>query len=216
MLLRMSDDLDPRERAFAALVPLAPTVAKVLAQVDVRVADDTVRNAAARASWTSTQRKTCAGYSRFCWATDGLKAGLHLINNVSYISILSQERSNLFLWQVDAWLTVRVKSEPSELAYEATEPLFPRDSTVADQTVCLSWDITMSHTIRDARFVSVHDCMPWSITLAELLGAFGDSGPPRGGTTVTPLKPRRPGGPGVRSNRPRRSADDDADTPQPD
>lgn len=212
MLPVMLDLSDPRERAFAALVPLAPTVADVLAQVDLRVADDAVRNTVARGVWTPTQRKTSAGYGRFCWAIYALKEGFRIVSNVSYRSSPSQEASNLFLWQVGDFLTLRVKSEPSELVYEATEPLFSRTSTLADETVCLSWEVTLRQTIRDPHFVSVHDRSPWSISLAELLVAQGGSGGPGGsGVPVTPLPPRRPGGPGVSSRR-EVVRDDDADS----
>jgi hypothetical protein len=197
---------DPRERAFSALQPLAPTINRVLGGVNVRVADDETRNASARAQWTLTQRKTTSGYGRFCWTIDGLKTGLLPFADVSYVSNPGQEASNLFLWQI-GWLTLRVKSEPSELAAEATEPMFARNSTIADETVCLSWEVSQRQAIRDARFVSVHDRFPWSITLAELLapGADGDSD---GSGGVTPLRPR-PGGPLVSSNRPGRAADAD-------
>ena len=214
MLLTMPDLSDPRERAFAALVPLAPTVADVLSRVDVRTADDIARNAAARASWTPTQRKTSAGYVRFCDAIDGLKTGLEMAPSAVFTSTASQEASNLFFWQVDGWLTLRVKSEPTELAYEATEPLFARHESAADQTVCLSWTITPRSTIRDARFVSVHQHTPWSISLVELLAAPSDADDGSSGSVV-PLRPRRPGGPSVSSNRPAHAADD-ADVPSSD
>lgn len=206
----MANFVDPRERAFDALIPVAPTVDRVLTEVDACVVDDAARNARARARWTSAQRKTTAGYGRFCWTIDGLKDGLRLVDTVSYISTPSQEANNLFLWRVDGWLTIRVKSEPSELAYEATEPLFPRETTAGDETVCLSWAITPQQMIRDPRFVSVHDYTAWSISLAELLRASDDDSDASPGV-ITPLPPRRPG-PGVSSNLPRRPAEDDVDT----
>ena len=180
----------------------------------MRVADDVVRNAISRASWTPTQRKTTAGYARFCEAIYGLKDNLKSIPAVSYVSTASQEASNLFLWQIGSSLTLRVKSEPSELSAEATEPLFARQSSDADETVCLSWEITSRQTIRDAHFASVHDRYPWRISLAELLAAFGDEdGDTPSGPRLVPLRPRRPGGPGVSSNRPRRENEDTHDAP---
>jgi hypothetical protein len=206
MLQGMPDLSDPRERAFAALQPLAQTIDRVLAEVNVRVAADETLNASARSQWTPTQRKTTSGYGRFCWTIDGLKTGLLPLGDVSYVSTPGQEASNLFLWQV-GWLTLRVKSEPSELAAEATEPMFARNSTIADETVCLSWEVSQRQTIRDARFVSVHDRFPWSITLAELLAVSGEADPDGSGG-VTPLRPR-PGGPLVSSNRPGRAPEAD-------
>lgn len=202
----MTDPLDPRERAFVALVPLAPVVARVLADVDAQVAKDATRNAVARVGWTPTQRKTNSGYCRFCDAIRGLRAGFEPIGSVSFVSSASQEASNLFFWQVQGWLTVRVKSEPCELAYEATEPLLARDSSPSDETVCLSWETSPSQTIRDARFVSVHRLTPWSISLVELLAAPGDSDGHAG--TISPFRPRTPGGPAVSSKRSDRVADE--------
>jgi hypothetical protein len=139
---------------------------------------------------------------------------LEPIGTVSYVSTPSEEASNIFLWRVDSWLTLRVKSEPSELAYEATEPLFARDVSGSDLTVCLSWETSQRQTIRDARFVSVHDMSPWSITLVELLadqsGSDGSSG------TIAPLPPRGPRGPNVKSNRPPRPAEDESLSPSSD
>jgi len=214
MLRSMLDFPDPRERAFAALQPLAPTIARVLGDVDARVAADVARNATAWAGWTPAQRKTHAGYGRFCDTIHGLRVQLEPIGKVSFVSTASQEASNLFFWQVSEWLTLRVKSEPSELAYEATEPMFPRNTSVADQTVCLSWELSSQQTIRDARFVSVHRVSPWSITLLELLAAPGDADD--GSSVVMPLSPRRPNGPAVSSKRSDRAVDDDADAPSVD
>ena len=205
----MADLLDPRERAFAALRPLAPIIARAMGDVDARVAADAERNAAAWAPWHPAQRKTHGGYGRFCDATHCLKTAFDPVGQVSFISTASQEASNLYFWQVAGWLTLRVKSEPSELAYEATEPLFGRGSSPADESVCLTWEITPSKAIRDARFVSLHRVAPWSITLHELLAAPGDADGTAG--VVVPIDPRRPSGPPVRSSRPARPAETDTD-----
>jgi hypothetical protein len=163
--------IDPRERAFKALLPVAEAVHRVLGEADAAVAADGQRNSSARAAWTPAQRKTSTGYSRFCWVVDGLKVALPSIPGVAYVSTTVQEASNLFLWQAAPFLTLRVKSEPSELAIEKTESMFRRTPTAADETVCLSWDISAAHAIRDPRFVSVHHRDPWSISLMELLAA---------------------------------------------
>jgi hypothetical protein len=95
------------------------------------------------------------------------------------------------------------------LAYEATEPLFARGHTTADETVCLTWEVTPNQTIRDARFVSLHRVAPWSITLLELLAAPRDADGTAG--VVVPIGPRLPSGPPVRSSRPERLAEADTD-----
>lgn len=205
----MADLPDPRERAFVALRPLAPIIARALGDVDARVAADAERNAAAWGSWHPAQRKTHAGYGRFCDATHCLRTALEPVRQVSFISTASQEASNLYFWQVADWLILRVKSEPSELAYEATEPLFARSSSTADETVCLTWEVAPHQTIRDARFVSLHRVAPWSITLLELLAAPSDGDGTAG--VVVPIGPRLPSGPPVRSSRPDRPAEADTD-----
>ncbi|MEJ7787751.1 MAG: hypothetical protein WKF96_23360 [Solirubrobacteraceae bacterium] len=146
--------------------------------------------------------------------TRGVVGGARGPQAVAFPTTPSQEASNLFFWQVDGWLTLRVKSDPTDLHYEPTQPLFPRGITPADATVCLSWEITPRQTIRDPRFVSVHRVSPWSISLVELLAA-GDDSDSTGGV-LTPLGPRRPGGPSVTSARPPRVAEDDIDAPSTD
>lgn len=163
--------IDPRERAFEALLPVAAAVYSVLGDADAAIVADGERNSMSRAAWTPAQRKTSAGYSRFCWVVDGLKVALPSIPGVAYVSTTVQEASNLFLWQVAPFLTLRVKSEPSELAIEQTESMFRRAPTAGDETVCLSWDVSSAHAICAPRFVSVHHRDPWSISLTELLAA---------------------------------------------
>jgi hypothetical protein len=191
---------DPRERAFTALLPLAHAIHRVIGDADAAVLADAERNAHARAAWTATQRKTSAGFSRFCWVIDGLKVVLSSVPGVTFISTTVQETSNLFLWQVAPFLTLRVKSEPAELAVERTEPLFGRLPSTADETVCLTWDVSPAMTIRDPRFASVHDRDPWSISLMELLAAPGN---------VVGIGARKPPVELVRSKRPTDPSADD-------
>lgn len=203
----MSSPIDPRERAFEALLPVAPVIQRVLGRVDEEILADIERNLAARAGWTAPQRKTQLGYTRFCEAVTGCKSELPAQPGVSYISTPVDEASNRFLWQLGGFLTLRIKSEPSDLHVERTEPMFARNASLADQTVCLSWDVTGKGTIINARFVSVHDIDPWSITLVELLAA---------GTNLPSIGGDRPGGgPRVSSTRPKQDEEraDAPDTP---
>jgi hypothetical protein len=164
----MIEVADPRERAFNALIPIAPTVSDVLKHVRGLVVEDDRRNAAARAGWTHPQRASTSGYARFCWTVEGLRVAFSRLDSVSYASTPAQETRNLFLWQVAPRLTFRVKREPSDIVGMGPPQLFSIAPSEADSTVCLAWSTRLNRQIDNVRFVNTHGD-PWSITLAELL-----------------------------------------------
>lgn len=160
---------DPRERAFDALLPIAPVLDDVLQRVQRFVDDDDELNAKARATWTAPQRAGTTGLSRFNWAVAELRLALRKLDSVSYVSTPTQEASNIFLWQIAPQLTLRVKREPAEIVH-GTAQLFSDAPSEADDTVCLAWQNGPNRSIYGVSFVSTHRD-PWSITLAELLAA---------------------------------------------
>lgn len=208
----MLDDFDPREHAFDALLPLARDVAAALDRVDKHVGADIKRNSVPRAAWTPLQISTSIGYHRFSWSVAELKVVL-ATNNISFISTPDQEAQNLFLWQLTPRLTLRIKRDPAELAFEATERLFRNSSIAGDDTACLTWDKASDEETYNVRFVSIHPNDPWSISLAELLQA-SDEEQDGGAGNVAPTRPRG-GGPTVSStkSKPEVAPGEDAERP---
>ena len=175
---------DPRELAFEALAPLAPTITEALERVQNRVVEDDRLNGGARAGWTRPQRASTKGYGRFCWTIEELELGLGPLDKVTFISTPAQEAQNLFLWQIAPKLTLRVKSEPSEITRNLTAQLYEQKPAESDQTACLTWQTRADLRIDNISFVHTHGD-PWSISLLELQRA--DQKP-----NVAPVRPVRP------------------------
>lgn len=167
----MLPPIDPRERAFEALLQVAPLVHDAVDRVQALVTEDDKRNARARAAWTHPQRAAATGYARFSWTVAELNAAFRGVEHVVYISRPTQEAQNMFLWMVAPRLTLRVKRDPLDLATERTQQLFSEAPAEADQTACLTWRTRTNVEIDNVSFASAHG-EPWSITLAELLAAL--------------------------------------------
>jgi hypothetical protein len=179
----MIDPLDERERAFAALMPIAQGTSAALARVEEAVEDERRLTTPLRARFHATQHASLNGTSRFAYAVRELGEMLDEHPSARRISSEPQQAQSIYMWLLAERYVLRIKHDLDEIVDPGTATLFSLEPEAGPVIVFLTWEIGADGKMRAIGFATV-DEPKWTITLDELLRAEAE--PP------APIKPQRP------------------------
>ena len=172
---------DERERAFEALLPLAPKTQAALVRVQDVLDDEQRLTSPLRSRFHPAQRSALLGMSRFAYTVREWGAVLEAHTAACRVSTDTQESQNIYMWLLQGEYVLRVKHDLDDILNPGAATLFSLAPQARPVVVFLTWDTAPDHKIRNVSFATL-DEPAWTITLTELTDAASppvDLHPPR-------------------------------------